>query len=258
MDNDVVKELFSILKENGRDTSVLTAILGSVSEMEQQLSASADGLASMRRELSTMREERDHPVRTLLEKTSRSLSAKIGDLRTRLNAIKNGIVGGCKRAVEAFMDKGISALNNLAEFFDVKQNLLAQREGINACIEQAQTSIAKIEAVSAEVHATGRGIKNIGRAIQGKEAIPDIKPNGKLARLIETPYRSEINRLNRVLRSVNKTLASLDRLDKAAAKSAEAERPSTRETMKRLQKQIEAERQDIPAKAKTKRKEAEL
>jgi prefoldin subunit 5 len=258
MDNGHVKELFSILKENGRDTGVLTAILGSVSEMERQLSAATAGLASMRRELSTMRDERNHPVRTLMEKTSRSLSNKIGGLRARLKTIRDGIVGGCKRAVEAFKDKGISALNNLAEFFDVKQILLAQREGINACIEQAQASIAKIEAASEAAHAAGRAIKNVGRAMAGKEPIPDIKPNGRLARLIEAPYHSEVSRLNRALRSVNKTLASLDRLEKAAAKSAEADRPSTRETMKKLQKQIDSDRAGAPAKAKAKRKEAEL
>jgi hypothetical protein len=101
-------------------------------------------------------------------------------------------------------------------------------------------------------------LKNIGRAIQGKEPIAEIKPNGKLAQLIETPYRSEISRLNRSLRAVNKALDSLSRLEKAATKAAKAERPSTRETMKQLKKQIEAERQEAPTATKTKRREAEI
>jgi hypothetical protein len=66
-----------------------------------------------------------------------------------------------------------------------------------------------------------------------------------------------MNHLRDALRSVNKTLASLDRLEKAAAKSAEAERPSARETMKRLQKQLDAERADAP-RVKTKVREAEI
>ena len=258
MDNDHVKELLGILKDNGKDASILTSILGSVSEMERQLNAAASGLASMQRELSTMREERDHPVKTMLEKASRSLSAKVSGLRTRLKAIKDGIVSGCKRAVEAFKDKGASALNNLAEFFDVKSSLIAEREGITASIKEAEGSIAKIEAASAELHAAGRHVKNIGRAMTGKEPIPDIKPNGKLARFLETPFRGEITHLNQSLRSVNKTLAALDKLEKAAAKNAQAERPSTRETMKKLQKQIDADRADAPAKTKTRRKEAEI
>jgi hypothetical protein len=257
MDDPNVNELLSILKDSGRSPRELLDVIGSVTKMEQELNAALKGLDAIQSELSTMREERDHPVRALLEKASRSLSAKIKGLCARISAIKDGIIGGCKRAVEAFRDKGVSALNNLAEFFDVKQNLLAQREDINAAIEQARKSIAKIEAASAEYHSAGRALKNIGRTIQGKEPIPDIKPNGKLARFLEGPYRTEIRRLNISLRSVNRTLASLDRLEEAAAKSAEAERPSTRETMKRLRRQLDAERADAP-KSRTKVKEAEI
>ena len=257
MENEHVRELLDILKEHGKDATVLTAIIGSVSAMERQLNAAAKVQDTMLHELSTMREEWDHPVKTLLEKASRSLSAKIGGLRARLKAIKDGIINGCKKAVEAFKDKGISALNNLAGFFEIKQHLLAERDGINACIEQAHASVAKIEAAAAQYHTAGLALRNIGRAVRGKEAIPEIKPNGKLARLIAAPYSSEIRRLNNSLRSVNKSLASLDRLEKAAAKSAEAERPSTRENMKRLQRQLDAGR-DVPTPTRAKRKEAEI
>ncbi len=92
----------------------------------------------------------------------------------------------------------------------------------------------------------------------GQEPIPDIKPNGRLSRLIETPYRSEISRLNLSLRLTNKALAAFDRLEKAAVKAAEAERPSTRETMKRFKEQIDAERRDAPAKSKVKTKEEQI
>jgi hypothetical protein len=258
MEDPNVKELLSILKDSGRSAKELLDVIGSVTKMEQELSVALKGLNAIQGELSTMREERDHPLRTLLEKTSRSLSNKISGLFARVKAIKDAIVGGCKRAVEAFKDKGVSALNNLAEFFDVKANLLAQREDLTACINQAQASIAKIETAAAQYHTASRALKNIGRTMQGKEPIPDIKPNGKLARFLETPYRNEISSLNRSLRSVNRTLASLDRLEKAAAKAAETERPSTRETMKKLQKQLDAERQDAPAPAKVRKREAEI
>jgi prefoldin subunit 5 len=135
---------------------------------------------------------------------------------------------------------------------------LDQRKDINAAVEQAQASISKIDKVAEQYHSAGRAIKNIGRAMQGKEPIPDIKPNGKLAQLLQAPYQSEIKRLNRSLRSVNKTLAALDRLEKAAGKSTEAERPSTKETMKRLKKQIDTERPDTPKRTRTKKKTAEI
>jgi regulator of replication initiation timing len=245
-DNEHIKELFGILEKNGKDASTLTAIINSVSSMERQLNAAVNGIDAIRRELSVMREERGHPIKTLLEKSAKPLSGKIKGILARIKAVKDGIIDGCKRAVSAFKEKGISALNNLAEYFDVKQNLLAERESINACIDQAQNSVGKIEAASEHYHAAGGALKNIVRAIRGEEAVHDIKPNGRLAQLIEAPFLNEIKNLNRSLQNVNKTLASLDRLEKAAAKVSEAGRPSTLENMKALQKEIDAEKRKSP------------
>jgi len=256
MNNADVKELLSILRDNGRDTKSLLDMLSSVASMEQQLKAATDGLAVMQNELATMRDERNHPVRTLLQNTTRTLSKLITGIRNRVKAIKNKIIGGCKNAVDAFKATGVTALNNLAEYFDVKSSLLAERESINFCIDKAQASIEKIEKVSEEYHSAGRHIRNIGRAIQGKEPITEIKPNGKLAALIQAPYRSEIKSLNFSLRGVNRTLAALDRLEKAAVKNKEQDRPSTLETMKRLQVEIKAKEPAVPS--NTKKKEAEL
>jgi ABC-type transporter Mla subunit MlaD len=197
-------------------------------------------------------------MKTMLEKTARSLSAKIKGLRSRINAVKEAIVGGCKKAVAAFRDTGVSALNNLAGFFHIKEALKSQRDGLTEAVNSSQASVAKIEAAAEQYHSAGRALKNILRAIRGQEPIPDIKPNGKLARLIETPYRTEIAHLNLSLRLVNKALAAFDRLEKSAAKAAEAERPSARETMKQIQKQIDTERQDAPAKTKVKTKEEQV
>jgi uncharacterized coiled-coil DUF342 family protein len=254
IDNPHVRELFSILNAKGRNTTVLSELINSVSAMERQLDAAAKGLESVQRELSAIREERSHPLKTLFEKTTRSLLTKIKGLRTRISAIKNGIINGCKKAVDAFRDKGTVALNNLAGFFEIKQNLLAERAEIKACINEARASVEKIESAAEQFHSAGRAIKNIGRSLRGKETIPAIKPNGKLARLIEAPYRREISRLTRSLRSVNKSLASLDKLETAAAKVAENNRPSVRDTMKRLQKQLD-EGRNAPGKPKTKAKE---
>ena len=55
---------------------------------------------------------------------------------------------------------------------------------------------------------------------------------------METPFRNDVKVLSISLRNVNKALNAIDKLEKAAAKSAEADRPSTLDTMKKLDKQI--------------------
>lgn len=257
MENKHVKELLDILAKEGKDENILTALFSSVSAMERQLCNAAAGLESMQRELSTMREERNHPVRTLLEKSTRSLCNRVNGIRARIKAIKDGIINGCKKAVAAFKDKGITALNDLAEFFDVKQSLLDERKSIQSCIKQAKASIAKIEAVSKQYHKAGRAMRNMGRSMLGKKPLPGIKPNGKLARLLQAPYSNQLRCLNISLKNVNKSLASLNRLEKAAANIAKANRPSTRDSMKRYRRQIE-EKDGTSTKTTVKKKTAEL
>jgi hypothetical protein len=212
----------------------------------------------MRRELAGMREEQSHPMRTMLQKADRSLSGMVKGLRAKLKAVKDGIVGGCRRVVSAFRDTGVSALNNLAGYFDVKPALESMRDNLNESIAAAEKSVAKIEAAAEQYHSAGRAVRNIGRAISGKEPIPEIKPNGKLARLLQSPFRMELRNMNGSLRSVNKALAGLDKLEKADARRKEAARPSTLETMKVLRVKVEQRKKNAPAQEKTKQTEAAI
>ena len=64
MENPDVKELLSIMRDNGKDTGGLLGLLGQVTSMESHLNKAVEELTAMRREISEMRDERDHPVRT--------------------------------------------------------------------------------------------------------------------------------------------------------------------------------------------------
>ena len=256
--NADVRELFGILHDNNIDTRDLTAIISSVAAMERQLSAAVNELTSMRRELAAMREERSHPVKTALEKEVRLLSDKIKGIRAKLKAVKDGIISECRRAVAAFKGAGVSALNNLAGFFEIKPALESLRSSISDGITSNQASIARIGRISEAYHTAGRAIRNIGRAISGQEPVPDIKANGALARLIETPFRVQLRSLTGSLREVNRALAGLDRLEKAAARRAEHDRPSTLGTMKALQQQVNQKKRDAPAQEKARQNEAAI
>jgi hypothetical protein len=252
-DHENVRELLNILQDNNIDAKDFTAMLASVAAIEKQLSSAAGELSAMRSELANMREERDHPLRAALQRVARSLSGIVNGLRAKLKAVKDGITGGCRRAVDAFKFGGVSALQNLVGFFEVKPALASLRDGLNKAIASAEDSIAGIESACEQYHSAARHLKNAGRVIRGKEPIPDIQPNGKLARLLESPFHLELRNLNGSLRGVNRALAGVDRLEKAAAKQAEASRPSTRETMKNLREQTERRKKDTPTRDAEKR-----
>ena len=84
-------------------------------------------------------------------------------------------------------ERGISALDHAARFFHIKPGLTAMRNNINEGIQADEKAISSIEAVSAEYHEAGRHVKNIGRALMGKEAVQEAKAPGKLAKTVQAP-----------------------------------------------------------------------
>ena len=260
-ENPDVKELLSILKDNGKDASVFLNLLGQVTSMENNFNKAVEELTAMRKEISAMRDERDHPVRTALQNTAKAMEEKINAMREQLNEIKAKIVEGCKNAVSAFKEKGVAALNGVAKFFRIKPMFEALRKNIQNNIKTDQAAVVKIEAMATRYHTAGMHLRNVGRALRGKEPVDEIKPNGKLAKLVAAPFRSEMKHMTKAFKNTDNAIAALDRLEKAVPqkivkKERGEKKPSTLETMKTLQKQIETERQNTPTKAK--RKEAEI
>ena len=263
MENEHVKEFLSIMKENGKDLGELTAFFSYVTSVETQLSRAVDELQAINRELHDMREERNHPVRTALQNTAQSLEANITETRSRLNELKTKIIEGCKNAVSAFKQRGISALSSITKFFRIKPALQSLRNSLQNNIKADQDAIAKIEAISRQYHSIGWAFRNLGRAIIGKKTVRKFEPNGKLSELMKSPFQRDIKRLTRACNDVDKAIAALERLEKAAPQKTvssehKSDKPSTRETMKTLQKQIDQKKKDTPVKNRSKQAEAAL
>jgi hypothetical protein len=249
-----VYELLTILRKNNVDTQLLVSVLDSVTAIERQLTAAAMELTDMRRELDGMREERGHPMQAALREAARSMSERIRTLRQKLGSLQNWMISGCQATIAAFRQGGVSALYHLTDFFNVQPALKSLRDGLTENIAATEESVAKIKAASEQFHAASRHVKNIGRAIRGEDVIADVKPNGKLSKLLETPFQAELRYLNSSLRNVNKVLEGMDKLEKAA----EASRPSTLEQMKELRTTVEERKKSAPAQEKEQQAEAAI
>jgi len=213
------------LEENSKDSTNFRALLGYVSSIETQLNKAIVELGSMQQQLSNIREGQEHPVKTVLEKATESLETKVNETQQLLHDLKTKIIDGCKKAAETFRQKGISALNSFAKFFEVKPMLESIQGNLENKINKDLASIAKINVLSTEYHSLNRHLKNIGRVLIGKKPITEIEPNGILSNLISAPYRIEEKHLSRALNSVEKAIVSLDRLDKSIPpKAVSAER----------------------------------
>ncbi|MEY8357243.1 DUF6674 family protein [Lachnospiraceae bacterium 54-53] len=242
MDNEHVKELLAVLREhNSPSTKDFLAVLNQVGAMEKQLDAVVKELAAMRQELKTAQEQ-NHPVKTTLQNAVIVTQGQVLDLRERLTQLKQNIIDGCKNAVAAFKETGISALDNVARFFKVRPILETMRDTLTKDIQYDDKAIAEIEAISTEYHQAGRHLKNMGRAMLGKEVLQEVKAPGKLAAVISAPFRAERSHLISMKGHVEKSLNALARLEERAAEK----KPSIRETIEAHNEQIAQAKKDAP------------
>ena len=221
-----VKELLAVLKENNFSSAKdLMAAIGHVSDLEEQLSSAVQELTAMRQELQEMKQS---PLKAALQRSVQTLEAKVSQLRRQIEVLKENIIEGCKQALTDFKQRGTAALDGVPRFFHLREVLEGVKETIQAGIATDEKALAKIEAVSAEYHEAGRHLKNVGRALMGKEAVQEAKAVGKLAKTVQAPYRAERACYLAARNSLDKAVASLDRLEKAAEKQ-----PSILKAMKK-------------------------
>ena len=234
MENQHVKELLGILKDNNRDTAGLTALINHVGEMENFVKMAESRIADMKSQLDTMKEIQDHPIKNALKNTIKALETKVAEIKVQIAELKTNIIEGCKNAVIAFKEKGAAVLDKLASFFHIKGNLQTMSKNINAAIKLDDKAMAKIESFSKEYHTTGRHLKNMGRVLIGKEPIDAVKESGKLAKVFSAPYKAHKAVELKILAVVNRMIGRLERLEeKTAAKAAKIEKkPSLTEKIK--------------------------
>jgi len=247
-ENEYVKELLGILQDNDRSTDGLTALLSHVNEMESFVKTAEEKISEMKSQLATMQEVQNHPVKTALQNAIKTLEAQVAKVKERLSALKNGIIKGCKNAVAAFKEKGISALDDLALAFDVKDNLNGWKENIQFAVQTDKKAIAKIEAFSKEYHSAGGAIKNMARVAVGKPPKDAKKESGKLAKVMSAPYRAHITVMTKLRRSLDKMTAGLDTLEGKATEiyAKQRQKPSILKELAENKARVAEIKRDAP------------
>jgi hypothetical protein len=237
MENPDVQELLGILKaHSAKSTPDFMAVLNHVVAMEKQLAAAVTELAAMRRDLAEA-ERRNHPIKNVLQKAVVSMQAQVLELRERLAEAKQAVIDGCKNAVAAFKEKGITALDNTARFFKVKPILEAIHTSADKSAHDADKIVSNIELASKLYHEAGRHLKNTIRALTGKEAIQEAKPPGKVAKALSAPYRAARTCFKGIRNNAVAAVGKLGRLEDRA-------KPSFEQTMKECTEKVkQAERE---------------
>ena len=229
--------MLSILQENGKDTSGLTALINLCIGMEKFAKQAENKIADMESQLENMKEAQDHPIRAALQNTIKELKIKVAELRENIAELKSNIIEGCKNGIAAFKERGAAALDKLASLFKIKSGVEAIKNNAEIIADNCDKSCAKIEEFSKNYHTAGRALKNMARMIVGRKPIDAVKESGKLAKAVSAPYKAEKAIQNSICKQCDKIIAALNNLEKTAEVSrdkrsaAKSEKPSLLATL---------------------------
>ena len=255
-ENEHVSQLLNILHENGKSTAGLTALINHIGEMEQFVKGAEMKIADMKQQLDEIKEIQNQPIKNSLKKAISSLESIVADMKDKIAELKDNIIEGCKKAVSAFKEKGISALSNLASFFKIRQSLENWKENLDTGIRINDKAIMNIETFSQEYHATGRHLKNMARVIIGKAPIDKVKEAGQLAKAVAAPYKAQISIQKRIKNVLDKVIKKLNQLETISSdKKAEHSVTKSLTLMERLDMYkgvVEQNKAALPALTKAK------
>ncbi len=117
-----------------------------------------------------------------------------------------------------------------------------------------EQSMKKIAAVSTEYHEVGKHVKNVGRAMTGKELIQEAKPVGRLADMMMAPFQLDRTVSSAVKHQVEKAIKSLENLEQRAVRQQEAKtagksekKPSILKNLQNFKEQAAQTAQNTPA-----------
>jgi hypothetical protein len=258
MQNEHVMELFSILQDNGKDTSGLAALINHVNGMEDFVKQAENKIADMKAQLDTMKEMQDHPIKMALQKAIGALEAKVAEIKANIAELKTNIVEGCKSAVSAFKEKGAVVLDKLASFFKVKGGLQSIKNNGIKNVNNCDKTLGKIEAFSKEYHKAGRALKNMARVAVGKKPIDAVKESGKLAKVVSAPYKAQKACQLGICKQVDKMMNALDKLEKSVERSDKPKKPTLMERLEAKKKEIKELELEAPVKDRVKSKGLEV
>jgi len=218
-ENEHVQELLTIMDDNkSPDRQELIAVLNHLSTLERQLDAALKEVAALRIEQANVQKQ-NQPTHDLMNNSVSVMQGGLQSLKNRLDDLKQQFIEGCKNAVADFKQRGISALDTVVRLFKVRPALEAVNNQLDKSIHFAETTVSKIEAVSAEYHEAGRHIQNMARAATGKEIVSEAKPMGKLTKSLEAPFKAEYSLLSSMKKSADAALSHLTVLEQSAGRS---------------------------------------
>ena len=247
---EALTELLDLLTQNGKkqEAAELSALFAQFSAMETQYDKVLSELAAVREQLATLH---DGGNRAAAMQETKQTQAHITQAKETLSTLKENMTDKIRKTLAAVKQHGISALNKAADFLGVKKALTEMKGSVQDAIASTQSSIDRINAIGSELHALNEHAKNLGRTLTGKERKELTQRNedkGVLA-AIAKPLKRHKTALEGMEKNIDRAMARVERLEQAATKGKDKEKPSIREEIKAAAAKPEQPKKKAPQKA---------
>lgn len=245
---EAVQQFMKLLVENGQRGQAmdLSQLMWYMDGMNRQFEAVLAELQEVREQLA--REKRPS-VREHMENAVSALEEKALAVRDKLTGLWEKITQCAADAVRNFKEMGVSALDGAVSALGVKKALEAVQDGISGLAADTRKSIEKVEDMGHDLRSAGAHLKNVGRALLGKEAqVVNGGQEGRFQSVVLAPMRATQRLLSGMNNATLAAIGSTEHLEQRAAevRAAKAERTAERPG-KRLTKKPSV-RQDLEAK----------
>ena len=219
INNQYVKSFVKLLQNSNAPVETMNEIINilkCITAMERELGNVSNELSKMRKQVE-IAEANNHPsLRAMQDNLILALHQTI-QLKDKVATLKENIINTCKNALDAVKHQGLSALNGIAGFFKIKPSLETMRNNLDADITKNKKSITKIKTLSQESRKVGQSLRNISKALSGKEANSEAKPMGITAKAFIVPYQTTVKCFEGIKAQVSKFIGCLNKLEKIVA-----------------------------------------
>ena len=253
---EAVQQFMKLLVENGRRGQAmdLSQLMWYMDGMNRQFEAVLAELQEVREQLA---QEKRPSIREHMENAASVLEEKALAVRDKLTGLWEKITQCAADAVRNFKEMGVSALDGAVSALGVKKALEAVQDGISGLVADTRKSIEKVEDMGHDLRSAGGHLKNVGRALLGKEAqVVNGGQEGRFQSVVLAPMRATQRLLSGMNNATLAAIGSAEHLEQRAAevRAAKAERTAEKpgkRLMKRpsIRKDLEAKKLEAAARA---------
>ena len=239
--NEAIQQFINLLNENGREGQAqdLSQLMWYMDGMSRQFNAVLQELQAVKQQLA---QAQASPQKSALSRMVNTLEDKVQQIRTCLDNLREKIVKCAVSAVQGFKQMGVAALDKAVSVLGVKKALMNLQNDIGNTAADMKKSIEKVERLGRELRSVGGHLKNIGRAMAGKDVqAVDGGREGRFQAVLLTPMRVTYQMLTRMNNATLAAIGKVERLEQTAENVREtraAKRPSVRKDLE--SKKVEA------------------